>query len=261
MAGERPGWRAEIRSAIEGDHTRLGRIVPFVLHALIIVSLLTIAVETVPDLSEGVRDFFATAELVIVVIFTAEYALRVVSAERPLRYIFSFWGIVDLLAFLPYYLTLGGQFRILRALRLVRVFWLFKLVRYTKALDTLGRAFHSVREELLVFVVAALVLVYFAAFGIYYFENEAQPEKFASIFDGIWWAAVTLTTVGYGDVYPITTGGRAFTILILFIGVGIIAVPTGLVASALAAIRRTGQARPPGEPDPPPPWPGAGQDE
>ncbi|MCW5698115.1 MAG: ion transporter [Bauldia sp.] len=249
MADGRPGWRAEIRAAIEGDHARLGRLVPFVLHGLIVFSLITIALDTIPDLSDRTRDFLDAAELVVVVIFTVEYALRIVSATRPLRYVFSFWGIVDLLAILPYYLTLGGHFRIIRALRLVRVFWLFKLVRYTRALDTLGRAIRSVREELIVFLIAALVVVYFCAFGVYYFENAAQPDKFASIFDGIWWAAVTLTTVGYGDVIPITTMGRVFTILVLFVGVGIIAVPTGLIATALATIRREHATKT----EPPPP--------
>ena len=113
---------------------------------------------------------------------------------------------------------------------------LLKLARYTVATDRIVRAFHLVREELILFYAIALLSLYLSSIGIYYFEHDAQPDKFASVFHAMWWSAVTLTTVGYGDVYPITAGGRIFTVVVLFIALGIIAVPTGLFASALSRL-------------------------
>ena len=125
----------------------------------------------------------------------------------------------------------------LRAVRLLRLFRAFKLVRYSAAIDRLNRAFLIAREELILFACATMLILYFAAVGIYYFENEAQPDAFASVFDGLWWAVATLTTVGYGDVFPVTAGGRFFTFIVLISGLGVVAVPTGLIASALSRAR------------------------
>lgn len=237
MTTGREDWRAAIGAALEGTHPRLGRAVPFVLQGLIIFSLLSIALESLPDLPQWAADLLRAIETVTIVVFTVEYALRIISARRPLRYIFSFFGLVDLIAILPFYLSLGGDYRALRALRLVRLFWLFKIARYTSAFDNLRKAVVLVRTELVAFAFVALVVFYVCGVGIYIFEHDAQPEVYRSVFDGLWWAVVTLTTVGYGDVYPITAGGRVFTGLILFIGLGVIAVPTGLVSSALTSLR------------------------
>jgi len=114
-----------------------------------------------------------------------------------------------------------------------RLFRLLKLVRYNKAMRHFTRAMMMAREQIILFMAITLILIYFAAVGIYYFENEAQPEHFSSIFDSLWWSIVTLTTVGYGDVYPITIGGRVFTFFILLIGLGIVAIPTGIISSSL----------------------------
>ena len=110
-------------------------------------------------------------------------------------------------------------------------------MRYTKAIQRFHRAILIVREELILYGLVAILLLYFAAVGIYYCENEAQPETFASIFSSLWWAVCTLTTVGYGDVYPVTTGGRVFTFFVLLIGLGIVSVPAGIMASALSKAR------------------------
>ena len=118
-----------------------------------------------------------------------------------------------------------------RLLHLVRI---FKLARYDKAMLRLGAAFVEVKAELAIFFGATLIVLYIAAVGIYYFEHSAQPEHFKSVFHSLWWAVVTLTSVGYGDVYPITVGGRIFTFVILMLGLGIVAVPTGLLSSALS---------------------------
>jgi voltage-gated potassium channel len=108
-----------------------------------------------------------------------------------------------------------------------------KIIRYSNAIKNFIKAFISIKEELILFLILSSFLLFLSAIGIYYFENPAQPEVFASIFHSLWWAVATLTTVGYGDIYPITIGGKIFTSGMLFIGLGIIAVPTGLIASAL----------------------------
>ena len=241
MAKDR-GWRGEVSAVLEGTHPRLGRLVPFTLLGLIVFSLASIAIESLPDLPQGLADILSALEVAIVVIFTIEYLLRVIVAERPLRYVFSIFGLIDLFAILPFYLSFGGDFRALRALRLARLFWLFKMARYTTAFANLREAILAVRGELVAFVIIASLLFYACGVAIYVFEHEAQPDVYRSVFDGLWWAVVTMTTVGYGDIYPITAGGRIFTGAILFIGLGIIAVPTGLISSSLTSIREKARA-------------------
>jgi voltage-gated potassium channel len=139
-----------------------------------------------------------------------------------------------LVAILPFYITSGVDLRSLRIFRLLRVFRAFKFLKYNDSLDRLLNAFRSIKNELIVFSVATAFLLYLSAVGIYYFENPAQPEKFKSIFHSLWWAVTTLTTVGYGDMYPITTGGKLFSTLIVFLGLGLVAVPSGLLATAFS---------------------------
>ena len=125
----------------------------------------------------------------------------------------------------------------MRLLRLVR---LLKLFRTSVALDRLGRALHLVKGELIVFGILSALMLYVSAVGIYLFEHEAQPEAFSSIPQSLWWAVASFTTVGYGDLYPITTGGRIFTSLVLFIGLGIVAVPSAIITTALVETQGTG---------------------
>ena len=151
---------------------------------------------------------------------------------------FSFYGLIDLFAILPFYLSLGIDLRTLRILRLFRLFRIIKLARYSKALKRFQMALKIAKEELLIFFAATILLLFITGAGIYMFENPAQPEVFTSIFSSLWWAVATLTTVGYGDIYPITAGGKIFTFLILMIGLGIVAVPSGVLASSLAEARK-----------------------
>ena len=155
-----------------------------------------------------------------------EYVLRVVVADRKVAFIFSVHGLIDLAAILPFYIALGIDLRSIRAIRLLRFLRILKLVRYTRAIDRLRRAVGIAREELLVFLGGASLLIYLSAVGVYYFENEAQPEVFVSVFHSLWWSVVTLTTVGYGDVYPITLGGRIFAVVVLIAGLGMVAIPS-----------------------------------
>jgi voltage-gated potassium channel len=124
-----------------------------------------------------------------------------------------------------------------RASRLLRVFRVFKLARYSRAVRRFHRAFIIAREEVILFFGMTAIILFLAAVGIYYFENEAQPATFSSVFDSFWWAVATLTTVGYGDVYPVTAGGKIFTFTVLIVGLGVVSVPAGLVASALSKAR------------------------
>ncbi len=229
--------REQLRRIIEQNDTGPGRTVDFVVQGLILVSLVCFAWETLPGLSAGTRLWLERAEFVVVAVFTAEYLLRLWLAESKAGFVFSFLGLVDLLAVLPFYLQTGIDLRSLRAVRLLRLFSALKLVRYSRALQRFHRAFLIAREELILFLAVTVLMLYFAAVGIYYCEREAQPEAFASILHGMWWAVATLTTVGYGDAYPVTPGGKLFTFLVLMIGLGIVAVPAGLVSSALSKAR------------------------
>ena len=169
--------------------------------------------------------------------FTVEYLLRIFVSDNKIKFIFSFYGLVDLFAILPFYLSTGIDLRSLRILRLLRLFRAFKLLRYSIAIQRFHNALIIAKEELILFSILAIMLLFFSAVGIYYFENAAQPEAFSSVFQSMWWAVATLTTVGYGDVYPITIGGKLFTFFVLMVGLGVVAVPTGLVASALSTAR------------------------
>lgn len=226
-----------LRSIVQQHDTRAGRLFDLAIQSLIVISLVAFSIETLPNLSAATERWLTAIELLTVVIFTAEYALRIVVAENKLRFLFSFYGLIDLLAILPFYLGLGIDLRSIRAFRLLRLFRAFKMVRYSRAIRRFHRAFLIAREELVLFIVVALMMLFFSAVGIYYFENPAQPEVFASVFHSLWWSVATLTTVGYGDIYPVTAGGKIFTFVVLLVGLGIVSVPAGLVASALSKAR------------------------
>ncbi len=230
--------RRRLKQIVERSDTTVGRAFDFGVRTLIIFSLLTFSVQTLPGLSTGLHSFLWWTEVVTVAIFTAEYLLRLAVADNWRRYAFSFFGLVDLLAILPFYVAQGVDLRALRIFRLLRLFRALKFLRYGRAIRRLNTALSLVKEELVLFVSVTLLLLFLSAVGIYYFENEAQPEAFASVFHSLWWAVTTLTTVGYGDVYPVTIGGRVFTFFILMLGLGIVAVPCGMLASALSEARR-----------------------
>jgi len=219
------------------SETKRGRFFAFFIQFLIIVSLILFSIGTLPDLSELTNNILYKIEIGIVVVFTVEYLLRVYTAKNKLKFIFSFFGIVDLFAILPFYLSTGLDLRSLRIFRLLRLITILKLFRYSKAIRRFHRALIIAKEELILFGCVAIILLYLSAVGIYYFEHSAQPEQFKSVFHSLWWAAFTLTTVGYGDIYPITAGGRVFTFGVLMVGLGIVAVPTGLISSALSQAR------------------------
>lgn len=232
-------WKAKLKQIIENNDTKEGKWFDIVIQFLIILSLISFSIETLPYLNNQIKKFLNIFEVLTVIIFTVEYLLRLFVADKKIKHILSFYAIIDLFAILPFYLSFGIDLRSIRILRLFRLFRIFKIMRYNKAIQFFIKAFLSIKEELVLFFILSAFLLFFASIGIYYFENPAQPEQFKSIFHSLWWAVTTLTTVGYGDMYPITLGGKIFTSIILFIGLGIIAVPTGLIASALIKTKDT----------------------
>ena len=225
--------KQKLKRIIEETDTKAGKAFNLSIQALILLSLLAFSIETLPDLDEQTKHYLRIFEIITVAIFTIEYFLRIFVADKKLSFIFSFYGIIDLCAILPFYITTGVDLRSIRIFRMLRLFRIFKILRYSNALNRFKNAILLVKEELILFIVVTFFLLFVSSVGIYYFEGNTQPEQFGSVFHCMWWAIITLTTVGYGDVYPITVGGKIFTSIIVLIGLGIVAVPTGLIASAL----------------------------
>lgn len=179
---------------------------------------------------------------VAVIFFAMEYAIRIWIAPNKRAYIFSFFGIVDLMAVLLGVVALPQftSFRLLRLLQLVR---LLKLLRFSQAMTGLGKAFASMKDEIILFLGLTSILLFLAAFGAYHFEHDTQPEQFSHMGDALWWAIATLTTVGYGDIYPVTIGGKIMTAIVVLCGLGVVAAPAGIVAQAMATALREKRER------------------
>jgi voltage-gated potassium channel len=230
----------KLREIVEETDTRAGRAFDLFVQSLIIFSISVFAIETLPDLTLGTLEILRYLEVVIVITFTFEYLLRLIVSKNKIGFIFSIWGIIDLLAIVPFYLIAFGldlDLVFLRTLRLFRLVRIIKLARYSKSFTRIMLAFKIAKEDLLVAFGATSIMLIIASFGIYIFENPVQPDKFSSVFHSLWWALATLTTVGYGEIYPITLGGKVFTGLILMIGLGIVALPAGIIASSLTEAR------------------------
>ena len=222
-----------LRRMILKPEAGIGRLFALTVQFLIVLSLITFSIDTLPDLTIATKSLLNLLEMIIVIIFTIEYVLRFVVAEKKRAFVFSFFGIIDLLAILPFYLSLGLDLRTLRIVRLLRLFRILKLTRYSAAMQRFQKALALAKEEIVLYFVATGMIIYLSAVGIYYFENPVQPEAFSSVIHSLWWAVTTLTTVGYGDIYPITAGGRVFTFFVLLAGLSIVSVLPGLIASAM----------------------------
>jgi len=212
---------------------------------LVALNVLAIVLESVPSLQRRFGAVFNAFELFSVAVFTVEYVLRAWSASADprfrapvlgnLRYMATPLALIDLLAILPAYLPLlGVDMRLLRILRLFRLFRIFKTVRYLKALTLIGGVVHDKKEELTIAVIFTMFMLLIASTLMYYVETTAQPEKFSSIPETMWWGIATLTTVGYGDVYPITPLGQLLGGLIAVFGIGMFALPAGILASGFS---------------------------
>lgn len=223
---------------IWGRHERYGHAFDYVMIVIILASVSLMAVETLPDFPDGWRAISDNVNWTVIAIFTVEYALRYWTSEKKLGYVFSFWGLIDLAAILPFLLSLTIGLPSAETLLSLRILRVAKLLRFVANMDILQRAFELVWREMLVCIFLAIVMMFCTAFGIYTFEHAAQPEAFPSIPHSFWFAVTTLTTVGYGDIYPITVAGKFFTFIILMIGLGIVALPAGLISSAMTQARR-----------------------
>ncbi len=179
---------------------------------------------------------------VAVIFFAFEYVIRVWTASDKRKYVFSFFGIIDLVAVVIGIAALP-QFTSLRLFRLLQLVRLLRLAHFSETLADLGRAFSLMRDEIVLFFSLTGLVLFLAAFGAYHFEHETQPEQFSHMGDALWWAVATLTTVGYGDIYPVTIGGKIMTAVVVMCGLGIVAAPAGIVAQAMATALREKRAR------------------
>jgi len=231
---------------VAGAGDKLSRAFDVFIVSLITLNVVAIIMETVDPIRRACPEAFSVFEVMSVVMFSAEYALRVWSCtaypdySRPiggrLRFAARPLLVVDLLAVLPFYLPFVGlDLRFLRALRLFRLFRIAKLGRYSTALQTLGRVLVAKKAELGVTLFTLLLLLVVASCMMYYAEADAQPGKFSSIPAAMWWGVATLTTVGYGDVYPVTAAGKAVAAIIAILGIGMFALPAGILGSGFVA--------------------------
>ena len=227
--------REKIKIIIFGTDTKAGRIFDILLIITIVLSIITVMLDSVDDYHLRYGALFNIAEWIFTILFTIEYLLRIYSIRRPLSYIFSFFGIIDLLAVLPTYISLlfpGTQvFSIIRVLRVLRIFRVLKLVQFMGEADFLKKAMIASRRKIFVFIFAVMNIVIILGSIMYLVEGEAGG--FDSIPRGIYWAIVTLTTVGYGDISPTTNLGQAIAAVVMIMGYGLIAVPTGIVTSEI----------------------------
>jgi voltage-gated potassium channel len=241
----RAPWRNKWHAIIFQHDTREGRLFDVVLLTLIVLSVLSVVVESVPSIRASYGAYFDTVEWIFTGLFTIEYVARLATAKNARRYAFSFFGIVDLLAIAPIYLSVlfavEHSFTVVRSLRLLRVFRILKLSEYVGEAVALRTALRASLRKITVFLLAVLTIVITVGAMMYQIEGEANG--FTSIPTGMYWAIVTVTTVGYGDISPKTVLGRILASLLMTVGYGIIAVPTGIVTFEFARVSAAGPSR------------------
>lgn len=215
------------------------------IYILITVNVIALVIESFAFQNPLLKQLLHVVELFSIVVFTIEYFLRIWSASHEarnfkeaiiarLKFIFSFYGIIDLLAFLPFYIPLFVKFdlRSIRILRLFRLLRIFKLGRYSNSMKIISNVLKETKSELFVTLFICFILMVFSSTLMYYIEHEAQPDQFNNVGQSLWWAVATLTTVGYGDIYPITPMGKLLGAFIALIGIGFVALPTGIISSS-----------------------------
>lgn len=231
-------WKTRLHEVIFEADTLLGKFFDITLLILILLSVAAVMIESVEKYSIKYNNALTIFEWTITAIFSLEYLLRIISVKKPLKYIFSFYGLIDLISLLPAYLGLFmfsesiSSIKTIRAIRLLRVFRILKLIRYVKEANTLKQALIASRQRIVVFLLAVLAVATIMGTIIYIIEDS--KDGFTSIPRSIYWAIVTLTTVGYGDIAPQTVLGQFFASIIMILGYAIIAVPTGMVSVELA---------------------------
>jgi voltage-gated potassium channel len=228
----------------KGSHgSRINLIFDFTIMTLIILNVIAVILDTIPEINSAIGQFLWFFEIVSVIIFSMEYLMRIFISDLTypsssriksvLKFMFSFYGLVDLIAIIPFYLPflIKIDLRFLRILRLLRFFRLLKINRYNNSLNLIWSVVKEKKSELAVTGFVSLLVLLIASFLMYFIEGEAQPDKFPNILACLWWAIATLTTVGYGDVYPITGLGKIVSGLIAVLGIGLVALPTGIVSA------------------------------
>jgi voltage-gated potassium channel len=228
-------WQKKIHEIIFEADTFAGKTFDVGLLVAIIVSIIVVMLESVPSLSLKYHNVFYVIEWIFTGFFTLEYIARIISIGKPTRYIFSFYGIIDLFSILPTYIGLfivgSESLMVIRAVRLLRIFRILKLARFVKESKQLGDALKASRHRILVFLLAVLTLS--TILGTVMYLVESPEAGFTSIPRSIYWAIITLTTVGYGDIAPITPLGQFIASIVMIMGYAILAVPTGIVTSEL----------------------------
>jgi voltage-gated potassium channel len=252
-----PGWRRHLFDIIFEADTPAGRRFDIALVFAILLSILVVVLDSVPRLHKEHGDALSALEWVFTLLFTVEYTARLVCVQRPWRYATGFYGVIDLLAVLPSYFSLlvpGSELLLdIRILRLLRVFRIFKLTLYIEEYTRLGEALAASRRKIMVFL--SVVLMAILILGTVMYVIEGPEHGYTSIPVAMYWATVTMTTVGYGDITPHTSVGKAIASFMMLLGWGILAVPTGIVTAEMTlrrGDRRIGPARAPALPVPPP---------
>ena len=234
-------FRKKLHETIFEADTPSGKLFDYSLFGAIILSVIIVMLDSVASLHDRYLTLFYITEWVLTILFTIEYVLRIIAVQKPSKYIFSFYGIIDFLAIVPTYLSVflvGSQYLIvIRILRLLRIFRVLKLVRYVGAAETLSIAIGNSRSKIIVFIEVVLVLVTVIGSMMYLIEGPANG--FTSIPKSIYWAIVTITTVGYGDVAPNTVVGQVLASVLMITGYTIIAVPTGIITTEMSRIKET----------------------
>lgn len=232
----RNGWRKNIYNVIFKSDTPKGKIFDIVLVIFILTNIAVLLLESMPSISRQYYQLFRSLDRIYLVFFTLEVALRIICVRWPKRYVFSFYGIIDLLSIIPSYLEHffpeTHVLMMIRAFRLLRVFRIFKLIKFLNESKRLLFAMIRSLRKILIFLFFVLLLTIFLGSIMYLLESKVNPQ-FSSIPQSIYWAIVTITTVGYGDIAPITAAGKIVSSLIMILGYAIIAVPTGILSSSM----------------------------
>jgi len=228
-------WRLKLHEVIYEADTQAGKFFDVVLLIIIILSITIVMLESVPSLHDNYGDLFEKAEWLFTALFTLEYLARLISIKKPLKYILSFYGIIDLLSIIPTYLGVfisgTSSLMVIRSLRLMRVFRILKLGSFIKESKSLIDSLKASRHKIMIFLLSILTMV--TILGTVMYLVEGGENGFDSIPRSIYWAIVTMTTVGYGDISPITTLGQFIASIVMILGYAIIAVPTGIVTNEL----------------------------
>jgi voltage-gated potassium channel len=231
----KPSLKHRLHEIIYEADTRGGKLFDVILLIAILASILFVMLESIQSIDEAYGSYLDIAEWVITILFSLEYLLRIITVKKPSKYIFSFYGIIDLLSTIPKYVSLilidSHNLSVLRALRLLRIFRILKITRYIGASNRLLVALRSSRAKIAVFLLFVLILC--TILGTIMYMIEGAENGFSSIPRSVYWAIVTLTTVGYGDIAPVTALGQLIASAIMILGYAIIAIPTGIVGSEM----------------------------